>query len=427
MSGLRDVGPEISGRRKSSVLDSVRLRLAGSAPRLAMVVVAAYLYVWRQPLVLTAPTLWAEDGSVFFKDALGHSLSTLFRPDHGQIWLFQRVVAFGAALMPVSILPAVYATAAVAVAVFSCSIVLSSRWRFSVPLSARFLCMLALLCSPGVDEVYGTLSDSHWWMAIGLVLLGMLSDPISRRVKAGELAFTASTALSGFAAIYAIPVLAVRAFRNRSRHSLGLLGVALSGLLVQVGCLLNSARQGNLDDMLQHPIKEVTVLIRRVFADSAMGDTNLVIVWSNRLPDLWVWLVPLAVIVALVVVWIRAPRMEAVALLMALIGGWLLAMWVVADVLDQLWYFSIGGRYFLVPIAILYVSLTTSWPDDILGKGVAGLAVVLFGAGVMSGYHLDPLPRVDWAPFASCVERRVTTCTTVIPPGWTLEVNPSGS
>ncbi|HEY5529273.1 MAG TPA: hypothetical protein VIL51_07510, partial [Thermoleophilia bacterium] len=380
----------------------------------------------RQPTVLMAPTLWAEDGWLFLKGALEHGPGTLFEPYSGQIFVFPRIVALLAAPLPVSIQPAIYAAVAVAAAVLSCSIVLSSRWRFSVPLSARFLCLLALLCSPAVGEVFGTLTNAHWWLGIGLVFIGMLSDPLSRRLKLGELAFTALTALSGFAALYAVPSLAVRFFRNRSRHSLALLGVALAGILVQVGYLLNAGRHANGAGMFEHPITEVIVLVRRVFAGSVLGDTNLALLWPKYLPDTWVWLLPIALIVALTAVWIRAPRLEVAALLLTLLGGWAIAMWALTDPLTVLWLFRIGGRYFMVPMAMLYLGLIVSWPTGMLRRGVAGLACVLLATGILTDYHLNPLPYVDWAPFAACVEKHTTTCTTVIPPDWQLEINPPG-
>ena len=48
------------------------------------------------------------------------------------------------------------------------------RWRFPVPLVARFICVIALLSSPQVDDVFAALSNAHWWLAIGLISLGML-------------------------------------------------------------------------------------------------------------------------------------------------------------------------------------------------------------------------------------------------------------
>ena len=424
---LRQATPEIDNR-PARVLVAPRPRWLGrGALTLAMLLAATCVYVLRQPAVVTSPTFWAEDGTIFFKGAIERGLGALFDPYNGQVWLFQRIVALLAATLPVSIQPAVYVLVSVATAVLSCSIVLSSRWRFSVPLEARFLCLLALLCSPAVDEVFGALSNAHWFLAIGLVLMGMLADPLSRRLKLGEIGFTALTALSGFAALYALPSLAVRAFRNRSGHSRALLWVALAGVVVQYVYLLASGRRGNLAGMIADPALDMIVLVRRIFGGAVLGDSNLALLWPNRLPDWWVWLLPIALIVALTVVWIRAPRIEVVALLLALLGGWALALWTLwafTDPLGMLW--SFGGRYFVVPVAMVYVSLTVSWPSGRLRRTMIGLACVLLTTGILSDFHLEPIPAADWAPFAACVEKGTTTCTTIIPPGWTLEVTPSG-
>jgi len=146
MIASQDANPEIEGRLVR-VLAAARLRLAGGGLRLAMLLSAAYIYVLRQPSVLMTPTFWAEDGTVFFKGALENGLGAIFQPYNGQLFLFQRLVAMLAALLPASITPAIYAVVAVAAAVLSCSIALSSRWRYEVPLVARFLCVLALLSS----------------------------------------------------------------------------------------------------------------------------------------------------------------------------------------------------------------------------------------------------------------------------------------
>lgn len=419
----RDLAVEV-GTPTAASHRAWRLRLAGRAVPLALVLAAVYLYVWRQPSVVTAPVMWAEDGTIFLKGVLEHGAATLFDPYNGQLFLFQRLVALIASPLAVAIQPAIYEVAAIAAAVLSCSIVLSSRWRFAVPRWARFLCLVALVCSPGVDEVFGTLSNTHWWLGIGLVLIGMLDDSQSRGVKFGELGFAAVTALSGFAAAYAVPSLAVRSFRNRSRHSLALLGVAVAGTLVQVGYLLGSARQMNTSGLFDQKTTDLLVLVRRVFAASALGDTNLALLWPDRFPDTWVWLVALALVVALVTLWARAPRIEVIALGAALFGGWILAIRAVPDPSAVLWLFAIGGRFFVVPMAMLYVIPIVSWPTDTLGRGMAALACVLLAGGILSDYHLNPLPTVDWTSFAACVEQRTTPCTTVIPPNWRLEIDP---
>lgn len=419
----------IAGDARALTPESAGPRFGPLAPTLAMLAAAAYVFVMRQPRILAVPTFWAEDGPVYFKSAVEQGLGSLLQPYNGQLFVFQRIVAGLSALLPVSVQPTVYATVAVATAVLSCSIVLSSRWRWQVPLNVRFVCLLALLCSPAVDPgLFGTLTNTHWWLAIGLVLLGMLHDPLSRRLKIGELALAAVTALSGLAAIYALPSLGVRAFRNRSRHSLALAGVALAGTLVQVGYVVfASTRPGDLKDVVTHPATTIAVLVRRVFGCAALGDPSLQVWWQHRIPDVWAGMTAGLLIVALAVIWLLARRLEIGAVVLALAGGALMAMWTLwtwPDPTRALW--DGGWRYFLVPVAMLYVSMVLWWPAGRMGRVVAGLACVLLATGIFTGYRVDGLAASDWSTFSACMEKRATTCTVVIPPGWTLEVDPGG-
>jgi hypothetical protein len=399
----------------------------GVAHVAAMLAVGAYLYLMRRPSSISSATFWAEDGLIFFRDAAAQGWGSLFQPYAGQLFVFQRAVAIITALLPTVIQPWVYSVAATMAAVASCAIVLSPRWRFRVPIYARCLCFVALLCSPAADEVYLSLANSHWWLAVGLLLMGFLADPISRRVKLGELAFAAITALSGFAAIYSLPCLAVRAHRNRSRHSLTLLGVASVGVLVQMYYLVASARQTGLSSMLSQPKTDALILVRRIFAGPVLGDTGLAQVWPARLPDMWVWLIPVALGAAMLTLWIRGPRLEATALVAAISGGYVLMLWSLRDPLDALWVPIVEGRYVLVPVAAMYLTLILASPLGLWRRAATGVACVMLATGIASDYHLAPVDSVNWSQFSSCMEKAVTpTCSVVIPPAWTLVMPPTG-
>lgn len=424
--------PVASVHQRWLVLDAVlaRLRSTGLIP--GMIGIATYLYVIRSPATLTSATLWAEDGTVFFKDAIERGWSQLFVPYVGQVFVFQRTIAAAFAPLPVALQPSLYAAAAIAIAVLSCAIILSSRWRTSAPLGVRFACMVALLCAPGLGETYGTLANVHWWLAVGLLLIGLLRDPLTRPAKVGEVVFAAIVGLSGFAAVYGIPTLVVRLVRNRSRQSLAVLAVALLGLVAQVAFLLGSARRGDLMGIVSDPIVGLLVLAKRVGATAVQGDVNLTTLWPAVWPGAWGWLSVLALVAALALAWRRGPGLEMAALLLALLGGWLLALWALTQPggsTDWLLWPSAAERFFLVPRAVLPIGIVIAWPTAGRGRlplGVAASCVLLAG-GILSDYHVTQvLGVVDWSSFAQCVEATSGTCTTTIPPGWVLEVAARG-
>jgi hypothetical protein len=193
----------IAARRATSngpiALRAARALLARRASGkvvLFMVAVAGCLYVMRRPTSIFAPVLFADDGIGYVKGAIEHGWTSLLETYAAQVFLFQRALALAFSVLPVAIQPAAYMAAAVAAAVGSCSIVLSAHWRPPVPVVVRFACLVALLSSPAVDEIFGSFSNIHWWLGVGAILLVMLRDPVTRRTKRAEYAFVAASAVS---------------------------------------------------------------------------------------------------------------------------------------------------------------------------------------------------------------------------------------
>lgn len=396
---------------------------------LGMLLFAALVYVLRSPTSILASGLWAEDGTILFKDAIERGWSALFDPYAGQLIILQRLAATILAPAPAVVQPLLYAVASIGVAVLSCAIVLSSRWRDTLPLGVRFACLLALLCVPSAGEVHLSLVNSHWWLGIGLLLLGMLRDPVSHSIRIGEIGFAALVATSGFAALYAIPALAVRLVRNRSRHSLLVLAVALVGVGVQVGYLLGSGRRGSLTEIVAHPVIGLHVFAKRIMATAALGETNLAVLWPFGQPSVSAILVPLVLTAALALIAARGARMEVGALLVTLIGGWFLGLWALTNPdasLEMLLWQGAASRYFVVPIAVLYIGLIVSRPPGPGWMAVTVLASGILLVGIAADYLIDPRPRYEWAPFAECVDHARGQCSTTIAPAWSLQVEARG-
>ena len=399
---------------------------------LCMLLVAGYVYISRRPSSIQLPTFWAEDGTVFFKDAIERGGRALVEPYAGQLLFLQRTVAWAATVLPALIQPAIYAAVSIILAVLSSAIVLSSRWRHPVPLVARFVCLLALLCSPQVDDTFATLVNTHWWLGIGLLALGMLRDPPRRSLRIGELAFTAVAALSGLAALYSIPLLSVRAVRNKSRHSLAIVAVAAACILVQAAFLIGSGRHGNLTAILSHPGVALLIGLKRLLGTAAFGAANLADLWPLQTMDWLIWLTVGVLAVALLAVWLacarnRETRFETAALVAVVIGGWFLAMWALTEPglsIDMLFWPGAAARYFLVPTAAIYLSLLLYRPIGVLSRVGFAVTCVLLATGILSGYRLSVIEPVDWGPFAACVDDARPQCSIVIPPEWQLDVSP---
>jgi hypothetical protein len=221
----------------------------------------------------------------------------------------------------------------------------------------------------------------------------------------------------------------VRAIREGSRHSVALVSIAVAGLLLQIASVASSGRRGDLGSILSDPVTAIVVLIKRVFAASALGDLNLMDGWRGFEAEWWVWLVTLTLIAAMLMVWSRSASLESAALVLSLVGGWILALYAMSEpgssiALLVTWP-TAASRFFLVPVAVLFVSLIVVSQRSVGSRVASGLAAMLLAVGVMSDYRLIPLQKVDWEPFATCVEQALTTCSTTIAPDWPLQIEPA--
>ena len=195
--------------------------------------------------------MWAEDGTIFFAQDFERGATSLFDGYGGQLLLAHRSIALGASIFPLAWRPAIYVISAFAVTLACCSLVLSSRWCAPVSFPVRVVCLFALVSMPGTDEIMFTLTNIHWWLAVGVVILGLLDDPRSRLGRVAEAAFVIVVALTGFSALYGLPVLLFRWLRSRTGHARALLIAAGTGLFVQLGVLASSSRTSEPEQLFE--------------------------------------------------------------------------------------------------------------------------------------------------------------------------------
>ena len=155
--------------------------------------------------------------------------------------------------------------------------------------------------------------------------------------------------------LYGLPALLSTAVRTKSRHSLTLVAVAVTGLVIETVYLIASPREGSAG-RLTHIGADTTVLlvVKKVFGLAALGDVNFAQSWPLRQAPLWAWTITfvlLALVVALFVA-LRAP--QRYGLLCCVLGAWFLAIWSETRPggrFTALLLPGIGNRYFVPAIA----------------------------------------------------------------------------
>lgn len=123
---------------------------------------------------LISPGIWAEDGTVFLKQAFEHGLASLFLPYDGYFHTLPRIIAVIVTWIPVKLIPIFIVFFCYCVFVYTITFFFapSYKWIFrSQPLT--FVAALILLLAPGQIEMLGNLTNLHWYLLLLLSVLAL--------------------------------------------------------------------------------------------------------------------------------------------------------------------------------------------------------------------------------------------------------------
>jgi len=132
--------------------------------------------ILRQWQRLAHPMLWAEDGSVLFRDAYRDGLASFIYPWGGYFHSIQRVIAYGISLIPPTLVQfhwLIILSALVATLVFALcvSFFVDDAFSHLVPQSIeRFAIAVCFCFTPGLAEILGNLANLHAVCALFLFL-----------------------------------------------------------------------------------------------------------------------------------------------------------------------------------------------------------------------------------------------------------------
>jgi hypothetical protein len=383
-------------------VSSVEVRQTNRIPIASVVVLAACALFLRGGPRLLYASLHHEDGQVFLSQAHNDGLAAFVEPYAGYLHLIPRIIAAVLEPFPVTAAPVLYCVVALMVHVAMLSPALSARLEWIIPGRMLRAVLFGLLClMPPMWEVLGNIANLIFVGGISLVLLVLVDDPRSAGGRVGELGAVAALGLSGPLIVLFAPWFGWRWWRTRSRHGLGVAGVAVAAALVQGVIFLFSERQESGGSLSYLPV----TWVQRVGESWLFGDAYL--------PS-WVWRV--APVVASV--WC----IGAVVITVVVLRGTAVALWLLHFTLLAAPVLAYGymappindQRHFVVPTAIVIVLLVA-----VIGArrwARAGAAWLALGIGAMV-HNFAPGPylyRPDLTGLQHCLDRHEPICRQTI-------------
>ncbi|MEX0768974.1 MAG: hypothetical protein WD029_10925 [Microthrixaceae bacterium] len=384
----------------------------------AIAAVGLVVICLRRPSALTDPGLFAEDGAVFWLQSLTAGLSSILEPYNGYLHLLPRLIAAVGSWLPVAATPLFFACASAIVAVSACGLILSQRFAPLIPsYLARILVFALLLLMPRLTTVHLSLNSVLWWCGVALFLSCLADDPSTKSGCSIELAAIAVLVLSGLAGLVLAPLVFLRWWRLRSRHSMHLLIVWWGLSILQLGVYLTQNRQ-NGQVPLGPPLARSG--IEKTFGSLALGRNAIDGRWVTGLPLVLLALLSVFVAVWLIILILGTKWNYSVAILWAAtvpIFAGFLALGPRAAVLPD--------RYTVLPSAAVIIGLVCSAPRPAVLKYLRVAALVMLVTVRVTDFSVPSRPSTQWTESVKCLKEERNQCVVQLnPAGWTVVIPP---
>lgn len=385
----------------------------------------AALMVVRRLGAFTYPTLYYEDGNVFFREQLlVAGFETLIQPyrDHYYL-LVPRLAALIAWFFPASIAPHVLNGAGVIVAALSCALFSMSRFRIIVRGdAARVLLCILFAVSLDSREVLASAANCLWPVGIACLLLAAVPPDAAGRSMFGRIGWVVAgvvMALSSPVVALAIPIVAASLIaRPRSMwyFPCGLLAGAAIQMAIQKTAGASIAATTSLSKMAAAVL---VAIAQRICLSSVLGHEIAV---RLSVMDVIAWpllaLLCLGGILGYLASLDTTVRWRALALLYVIVASVLLSLYG-RDLWPQFQhvahkvgfggprYFYIGSCAFAVLVALFVESVVlirgARW-RRLNSAATLALLVVVFGFGFSRNFRVGSGQDRGWSAKAAGID-----------------------
>jgi len=351
---------------------------------------------------LTFPQFWAEDGSVFFQQQLGHSIPILFGPHAGYLHWVPRLVTWAASAAPYADQPAIMNGVAWLIAGWA----LAFTARRMTPYVPLWVTLAIIAFSVTRGEQNGTITNVQWFLQFALITMvfAPAARPMNRRLMfmvtllmalSGPFSIPISGMLAAFMALaFAWP----QRYRGTAHAELAAwldrldrpaIAALVAGALLQALTLIVAPRPTGAHGGWWSAF---TALMEGVLPVHILGEFVI-------MPVGWLFIYTC---IGVLFFTGRGVAIEAkiVIFAMAALGIGLALAGLVELPRPFDLSFGYGDRYYLLARFafwwVLYACFASHWPDKVQAGGAVVMLVAFFGAVSPNLHQRWPMPDMGW-------------------------------
>jgi hypothetical protein len=387
------------------------------SPWIGVALVLLILFI-RKPDAFLNPQFWAEDGSIFFTQQVLLGIRAHDEPYAGYFNEVPRLVASLAALLPHLYAPALYNGAALLVLAGLVWKLYSPRLGLPCPLA--FALAVALVPHVG-GEVFVSLANVQWILALLLLAVALQRSPETPAQAAGDAVLVLLTGLTGPFIFFALPLLAWKAWRHRSRLDLPVLIVAAGAAAVQVWALSHSSIEA------PPPTPAEPGTWSRILGQRLIGSAFLGIEIAYALHPGFLIAAGLLLLAGILWTLRRSPEhLERAGLSLLFAAAILAGMCVKFSAAPGLLIPpGAGARYFFIPYVVLaWCLLLTFAASRGAPRALAATALLaMLAASLTSGFRSPALEDLRWADHAGRIGGpEAEVWIPINPQGWMIHI-----
>lgn len=367
-----------------------------------LLIIAAGLYVLRQPSSFIHPQLYAED-ALWLQHAYNDGIAaSLFRPDTGYLQSLSRIVGAIAAFVPLEIAPFIFVYASLMIRVHFFATVISER-NTILPGMQKYLLAFASILLPNTQEIHINFNYSQWYLALSALFTLLYDRPKTSLGRWCDMAVIIVSSLSGPFVLLFAPIILFKYLSQKKKYVLPYVWITMGASFLQLffllfdhraSILISNTAWGDFYKILESQIVFGSIIRREVH--------EVLYTQFGTLAELLGYLVMIMGVSIVLYTFIRASL--DMRLLLAF-GTGILVLSVFNSMARQDWgllAITYGIRYWLVPrfvflacvIFVVYDRTAPIWIKLASGVLVASfIATLLYGS---ANFRYEPLPDLNW-------------------------------